>query len=215
MLIWDAVSGCFGLAHEHLYLDQCYNPCAQECSRAMYLAMLPDGWIELYWHEHPVWPRSDSRPVSRHLQHNWALAFSEQRDPSLSVCRPEQMTVLCWIRSPNIGNLASDHCDKVWAFRPIRAAALESYLRVVRTLLRPSLYDNMADIIVAHLADWHAALPHANRAALGSFIRCITSALNVHQQQQDTLVIVQLEQTQQFEHIVLNYSQLLENYSKP
>jgi hypothetical protein len=60
---------------------------------------------------------------------------------------------------------------QVWAFRCIRAAALARWLRAVGIVMRraqwgdvdldnASVVADITEIVLAHLASWHAALPH-------------------------------------------------------
>jgi hypothetical protein len=164
MLIWDGN----GLAHEHLYLDQCHNPHASSHFVELYRQILPFPQGEAGCERDPDGSRRHIwRSVASMMQTHWMRAFGELGLPVLSIrlCQPEQISVF----SRNRDFEACYHAQ-VWAFKRIRAAALERYLRAVRTLL-PHVFaghmdimevTDIADVIVARLVAWHAALPHAD-----------------------------------------------------
>jgi hypothetical protein len=56
-----------------------------------------------------------------------------------TISRPEEVTVLCYAgrTAPDHVHFAPYYRAQLWAFRKIRAPALECYLLAVRALLRP------------------------------------------------------------------------------
>jgi hypothetical protein len=163
MLIWDG--NC--LAHEHLYLDQCHNPHASIHFDELYRQILPFPMAEVRWQTEPDGSKRRLRCAAAALQGNCWRAFGELGLKVLRqrLCRPEQISVFT-----SRGNLEASYGTQLWAFRPIRAAALERYLHAVLALLPHTLAGHMdimevtdiTDVIVERLAAWHAALPHAD-----------------------------------------------------
>ncbi len=98
-----------------------------------------------------------------------------------TISRPEEVTVLCYAgrTMPDHVHLTSYFCDQVWAFHIIKACALKRYMCAVRVLLRPHTcssflgnesilgHPDVADMIVACLAVWHASLPHEDALPRG------------------------------------------------
>jgi hypothetical protein len=117
-----------------------------------------------------------------------------------TISRPEAVTVLCYAgrTAPAHVHFAPYYCAQVWSFRKIRALALERYLLAVRALLRPHApaegpaflpgeqsriiktpilgSPDVADMIVACLAAWHAGQPHEDALPRGPHWRGFASA---------------------------------------
>jgi hypothetical protein len=166
----------------------------------LYLEVLSRPWCELVWDEDAALRMR--RYGWCYLPIHYAAAFGACAAETLfgtTISRPEEVTVLCYA-----GRTASDHvhfapyyCAQVWAFRKIRAPALERYLLAVRALLRPHACflhgkqsktpilgnPDVADMIVACLAVWHASQPLEDALPRGPrwrwFARLLTLARGV------------------------------------
>ena len=156
--------------------QQCYNPHARQwtyrwdqstrrSSYNLYCEVVTRAWCELHWDEDAA--QRYRRPAWRALPLNYDAAFGARAAETLvqtTIHRPEAVAVLCYAArsAPDDVHFAPYYRAQLWAFRKIKAAALERYLRAVRAVLRPHALGNkdIADMIAACLAAWHASLPH-------------------------------------------------------
>ncbi|NBX18291.1 MAG: hypothetical protein EBR09_13085 [Proteobacteria bacterium] len=165
---------------ELFWQQQCYNPHARQWTYQwdqstrrspynLYCEMVTRAWCELHWDEDAA--QRYRRPAWRALPLNYDAAFGARPYETWlkSMCarqihRPEAVTVLCYAArsAPDHVHFAPHYRAQLWAFRKIKTAALERYLRGVRAVLRPHALGNkdVTDMICACLAAWHASLPH-------------------------------------------------------
>lgn len=155
----------------------------------LYQEVLGRGWWELVWDEDAALRLR--RYGCRYLPLHYDAAFGARAAETLvgtTISRPEEVTVLCYAgrTTPDHVHFAPYYCAQVSVFRKIRALALERYLLAVRALLRPHgrflpgeqssrsiiktpILGNpdVADMIVACLAAWHAGQPHEDALPRG------------------------------------------------
>jgi hypothetical protein len=185
----------FEVDKEVFWHQQCYNPHARQWMHQwdqttrrstynLYLEVLGRPWCELVWDEDAALRMR--RYGWRYLPLHYDAAFGARAAETLfgtTISRPEEVTVLCYAgrTAPDHVHFAPYYRAQVWAFRKIRAPALERYLLVVRALLRPHArflpvdqsktpilgHPDVADMIVACLAAWHASQPHEDALPRG------------------------------------------------
>ena len=170
----DLESEVFEVDKAVFWHQQCYNPHARQwtyqwdrCTRRshynLYCEVLTRDWCELVWDEDAA--QRCRRYGWRYLPLHYDAAFGARAAETLfgtTISRPEAVTVLCCAArtAPDHVHFAPYYRVQLWAFRKIKAAALERYLRAVRAVLRPHALGNkdIADMIAACLAAWHACL---------------------------------------------------------
>ena len=201
----DLESEVFEVDRSVFWHQQCYNPHARQWMHqvdhtarrspySLYLEVLGRPWCELVWDEDAALRMR--RYGWRYLPIHYDAAFGARAAETLfgtTISRPEEVTVLCYAgrTTPDHVHFAPYYCKQVWVFRKIRALALERYLLAVRALLRPHgrflpgeqsktpILGNpdVADMIVACLAAWHAGQPHEDALPRGPRWRGFASAL--------------------------------------
>jgi hypothetical protein len=200
----DWESEVFEVDRAVFWLQQCYNPHARQWTHqgdhttrrspySLYIEVLGRSWWELVWDEDAALRLR--RYGCRYLPLHYDAAFGTRAAETLfgtTISRPEEVTVLCYAgrTTPDHVHFAPYYCKQVWVFRKIRALALERYLLAVRALLRPHgrflpgeqsktpILGNpdVADMIVACLAAWHAGQPHEDALPRGPHWRGFASA---------------------------------------
>ena len=160
------------------WLSQCYNPCSHAWSDQpavynLYFDVMHKDYggefTELCWcnaqrYKLPAWN-------CMHQHYNAAFgARAAQTWFGNTICRPEEVIVLYY----TVGNDPCPHFTaacrtQLWAWKKIRAGALERYLNAVRALLRPHAlgHKDIADMICTCLSAWHAGVPHADALPRG------------------------------------------------
>ncbi len=169
------------------WLAQCHNPHAREWSdrpavyNLYFDVMWRDyggQWTQLYWdhaqrYKLPAWnyihKQYDAAFGARAAETFWSRFESP-------ICRPEEVIVLYYtVDNDPCPHFTAACRAQLWAWKKIRAGALERYLNAVRALLRPHALGqkdmlgqkDIADVICTCLSAWHAGLPHEDARPRG------------------------------------------------